>query len=515
MRARHEAYRLSTKGVRALLAVSRPDPALIAIVGAVGLLSFGVLIGRGVSVLALLLLAVVAISAAVRRTFVSWDRSIALILLVVLFVPIGRYRLPGHLPFHLELYRVVVAICLLLWAASLLVDSRVRIVSTAFDPPLLLIMACVLGSEVTNPYRVETYGSYVIKSMTFFLSFVLVYYLAATTLRTRESVDFLLKLLASSGALIGIFAVIEQRTHYDVFDHLHTVLPFLYYEGALGYISLGGHLRVFGPSEQPIALGAALILILPLAVYFARTSGRRWWVVALLILLGAMASGSRTAVVMLAVEVIVFLRLKPKETKKLWPALLPAVIILHFALPGTIGSLRSAFFPKGGLIAQQSTLAANADPLLAGGRIRELKPMLSEASGKPFFGEGYGTRITGFQSPDRNAPILDDEWLDTVLELGFIGLAAWVWLIVRAARRFFRASRTSEHTGDDWLFAALAACITSFGVGMLTFDAFSFTQVTFIFWILLALSATSLRLAKVPPMSDAPAAVHGRVRWLP
>jgi O-antigen ligase len=216
-----------------------------------------------------------------------------------------------------------------------------------------------------------------------------------------------------------------------------------------------------------------------------------------------MASGSRTAVIMLAVETVVFLRLKPKETKKLWPALIPAVIVLHFALPGTVGSLRSAFFPKGGLIAQQSTLAPNDNPLLAGGRIRELKPMLSEASQKPLFGEGYGTRITGFESVNRNAPILDDQWLDTVLELGFVGLAAWVWLIASAARRFFRASRSSEHPGDDWLFAAFAASITSFGVGMLTFDAFSFTQVTFIFWILLALSATSLRIAKMPPVPDA------------
>lgn len=498
--------------MRALLGVSRHDPALIAIAGAIGLLSFGVLIGRGVSTLAVLL-PVVAIAAAVRCTFVGWDRLIALILVVVLFVPIGRYSLPGTLPFSLELYRVVVAMCLLLWAASLLVDSRVGIARTAFDPPLLLIMVCVLASELTNPSRVGAYGTYVIKSMTFFLSFVLVYYLTATTLRTRASVDFLLRLLVVGGALIGVFAVIEQRTHYNVFDHLHTVLPVLSYDGALNYLSLGGHLRVFGPSEQPIALGAALVLILPLTVYFARTSGRQWWLAALLVLLGAMASGSRTAVVMLVVEVIVFLCLKPKETKKLWPALLPAVLVLHFALPGTIGSLRSAFFPKGGIIAQQTTIAANADPLLAGGRIRELKPMLSEASRKPLFGEGYGTRITGFQTVDRNAPILDDQWLDIVLELGFVGLAAWVWLIVRAVRRFFRASRTSEHTGDDWLFAALAACIASFGVGMLTFDAFSFTQVTFIFWILLALSATSLRLAAAP-VRDVPEATYSRIRWL-
>ena len=49
----------------------------------------------------------------------------------------------------------------------------------------------------------------------------------------------------------------------------------------LSYLMLGGNLRVFGPAQQPIALGAALILILPLAVYFARTCGRRWWLVAL------------------------------------------------------------------------------------------------------------------------------------------------------------------------------------------------------------------------------------------
>ena len=52
----------------------------------------------------------------------------------------------------------------------------------------------------------------------------------------------------------------------------------------------------------------------------------------------------------------------------------------------------------------------------------------------------------------------------------------------------------SRGTGDDWLFAGLAASITGFGVGMLTFDAFSFTQVTFVFWILLGLSAAMLRI---------------------
>ena len=223
----------------------------------------------------------------------------------------------------------------------------------------------------------------------------------------------------------------------------------------------------------------------------------------MLILLGALASGSRTAIIMLVVQAIVFLVLKPNETKKLWPALIPALVVIHFALPGTIGSLKEAFFPKGGLIAQQSKTEADYNTLLAGGRISLIRPMLSEASGKPLFGEGYGTRITGFNTPDRNAPILDDQWLNNVMDVGFIGLGAWIWFFVRAVRRLCRASRTAADEDDSWLFACFTAGVTSFGVGMSTFDAFSFTQAIFLFWVVLAIAAAALRLSEPEPASDA------------
>ena len=488
--------------MRALVGATTHEPAVVLIVGALGLLTLGVLSGHDASVFAPILAGVTVIAVG-HRSLLRWDSLIALILIVVLFVPIGRYQLPASLPFDLELYRVVVAVVLLVWGTSLLIDSRVQLRSTVFDRPLLLISACVLASEVANLSRVAAYGSHVLKSLTFFLSFVLVYYLTATTLRRRHSVEFLLKLLTVGGVAIAICAVYEMRTHYNVFDHLETVIPFLTFQGALSYLTIGGSIRAFGSSQQPIALGAALILILPFAIYFARTSGRRWWFAATVLVLGALASGSRTALLMLGVEAIVFLCLKPQETKRLWPALVPAVVVIHFALPGTIGSLKDSFFPKGGLIAQQSRLEADYDPLLAGGRIRQIRPMLAEASQRPLFGEGLGTRITGFNTPERNAPILDNQWLSNVLEVGFIGLAAWFWLLVSAGRKLTRASREPGRPGDDWLFTALAASVTSFGVGMLTFDAFEFTQVTFIFWIVLGISAALLGIAKDSPASGA------------
>jgi hypothetical protein len=48
------------------------------------------------------------------------------------------------------------------------------------------------------------------------------------------------------------------------------------------------------------------------------------------------------------------------------------------------------------------------------------------------FGEGFGTRQTGFNNPLRNAPILDNQWLNNLLDVGYIGFFLWVWLFVRA-----------------------------------------------------------------------------------
>jgi hypothetical protein len=46
---------------------------------------------------------------------------------------------------------------------------------------------------------------------------------------------------------------------------------------------------------------------------------------------------------------------------------------------------------------------------------------------------------------------------------------------------------------ENWLAAGLAASIVSFAVGMFTYDSLSFVQEAFIFWVVLALSASLLR----------------------
>ena len=486
---RSATYDVPRSAVHSPSAVWR-QPSFLLVLGCFAVLAASAVSGVGTQTLAPIVLLLIVFSAAHRALF-SWHSLVGVIILVVLFVPIKRYSLPANLPFSIELYRLVVAIVLLAWFSSLLIDPSVRLRGTAFDWPLLAIVGWTIASDIANPARVNLLSSYVAKGLTFFLSFVLTYYAVASLIHTREALIGLLKLLFVGMSVVGLSAVVEQRTGFNIFFHLHSVLPFLHFEGGIE-VSRFGRLRVLASSQHPIALGAALVLAVPLGVYFIRTQGRRWWLPTCMLILGAMATGSRTAIVMLLVIGIVFLRLKPQETRRIWPLLFPAVVIIHIFSPGALGGLKEAFFPKGGLIAEQSRLAPGENPNLAGGRIRQLRPMLTEAAGHPIFGEGFSTRVTGFDATFTNAPILDNQWLNAILELGYVGGAIWLWLFVRSVRRLTRAARAAEGDGDSWLLTALAASICSYGVGMLTYDAWGFIQVTFIFWLLLGFAAAAL-----------------------
>src|SRR5215469_8696814 len=121
-------------------------------VAAVGVLAAAVVSGTGGKEVAPLVVGVVVL-ATLHRTLFHWHGLIGVIVAVVLFVPIARYHLPGNLPFDLELYRVIVALVVLAWLTSLLIDQHVRLRTTPFDRPILLIAAWILASDLANPGR--------------------------------------------------------------------------------------------------------------------------------------------------------------------------------------------------------------------------------------------------------------------------------------------------------------------------------------------------------------------------
>lgn len=428
---------------------------------------------------------------------IDWIWALGLVLVVVLFIPIRRYAFSVDLPFELEPYRAVVALVMSVWLLSLLAQDDVRLLRSGIDTPLLLFSFALVGSLAANPARLSEYQSAAIKAVTLTLSLLLVFYLFVSVLRTRESVETVLRVLVGGAAVVAILALIESRTAWSPFNELDRVVPFLEPVGGDDLMGRGATYRATGSAEHPIALGAMFAILAPPALYLALRHGRLWWATPIVLVMGSLATVSRTAVVMVAIASIAVLAQRFKEALRFAPLILPIVVLVHFAVPGALGSIRDAFNPSGGLIAEQKFDGTEN----GSGRIADLGPSLEEFSQRPLLGYGYGTRqVTG----DRiNGRILDNQWLSGLLDFGLVGTVGLVLLFGGFIRRIGAIARRT-HTPDGWLLVALTASAWSFAVGMFTFDAFAFTQVTVVMFVLFAVGSV-LALCPHPLLATQPA----------
>jgi polysaccharide biosynthesis protein PslJ len=501
------------------VAVRRPGPLdrerfirLLAAVIALAVL-IGVAAGKN-PVMLTMPVAAGAIFCAIHRWLLSWRTLIAIIFLTIMLIPMKRYALlPGSLPIQIEPYRILIAAVAAGWFATLLVDRSIRLRPTGLEAPLLGFVLAVLISVAANSGRVAYLGvgGEVIKKVTFLLSFVIMVYLIVSVVERRRDLEMLIRVLVFGGAIVAVLSLYESRTGINYFDRLHTIFPPLRLErpvilNAGDDGGRGGRLRVFASAEHPIALSAALAMLIPLAIYLARRDGKwRWWFATTVLALGVVSTVSRTGITMMVSIFIVYACVKPASTRRALPMLLPLIVAMHVAVPGAIGGLKSAFFPPGGVVAEQQYGAGTR----GSGRLADLGPGLAEWRSRPFFGEGYATRISDVDDPRQNAGILDNQWLGTLLETGLLGAGTIFWLFARTIRRLSRAARRDD-SAHGLLLAGLAASLTAYCVGMFTFDAFNFFQVTFLAFICVGLGAAAVRMPPEPGDEPAPARVRER-----
>lgn len=441
------------------------------------------------------------------RLLTSWRVMVGALLLCILFVPIGRYGLPINLPFQMEPYRFLLLIVALAWVASLLAESSsIKFASTGLSGPMLAIVGSIVLSVVVNLGSIHARGlsTDVLFKLSFFASFFILSLLLASLLRTAADVDFAVKILVGGAAVVAFFTLVENKTGFNVFDHLQQGFPLLRFDPSGMPTNLevrGSGFRVYGSAQHPLALGAALVTVVPLGVYLGfRTQSRFWWGALALITIAALATVARTAVMMLMVEGVMLVCLKPAILRRIWWAIPPFLVVVNIAVPATLGTLKASFFPKGGLIAQQSTNPGGD----ASNRVSDLGPGLREASKTPFFGQGWGTRVPQRLDATKTRRILDDQWLGVLLEAGWVGVLAWLWFFGRNVRLLSGAA-LRDRSPRGWLYAGLAASILGFAVGMYTYDAFGFPQATLLMFVMVGLGIAARRLEEAPPVATTPA----------
>jgi hypothetical protein len=421
---------------------------------------------------------------------VEWKWMVLVFLLVVMFIPIRLYAIAANLPFQLEPYRVLTMVIAALWLAALLADPEARLRTSGLEAPLGLLALAIVGSIIVNSQSINDEGlsGEVAKRLTFWVSFFIVFYFFVTIVRTQAEVTFVLETLVLCAAVLGFLGVIEWKTGHNVFSHLNDYVPGLEPTGPPLDVFRAGLTRAYASAQHPIAYGAALAVILPHALVFAYRRANPLWIgAAVLIMMGCLASISRTSILMLLVIAVVFVVQRPQAVRRILPLLLPLAVVVQLALPGTFSTVTTLFLPKEGLVAQQ------ADQSVGSGRVASFGPAIDEAASHPLLGRGFGTRIPTDEpgGPKKNSFILDDEWLSTTLEIGLVGMFAWIWIFGRFCTRTLKAAwRDTSDTG--WMLTAFGASVLSFAVGMAFYDAFSFIQVTILMIVMLALGSSTL-----------------------
>jgi hypothetical protein len=375
----------------------------LAILGALALLSVAVVSQTGVRFAAPIALIAVVLATG-HRVLLRWTSLLTAIVLVIFFIPIKRYELPSALPFNLEPYRLLIALVALGWLTSLLIDSRLRLRTGGLEAPIAAFIFAAVASVGMNTTRIDTLGltQYVVKTLTFFATFFILFYFVVSIVRSRVDIDRMIRVMVGSGAIVAVAALIEYRTHDNLFNHLGQFLPVLKFQDpkvtaglSATYLDRSGSFRAYASAAHPIELSAVLTMLIPFAIYlFRKYAERRWIVAALLLGIGVFSTLSRTGIVMLVVIGVVYFRNRPRETRRLLPALIPILCAVYVAVPHTLGSLYSQFFPKQGLVAQQSQIGTDHNNLVSDGRLADIGPSITEWSRTPLFGQGFGTRLT-------------------------------------------------------------------------------------------------------------------------
>ena len=304
-----------------------PRPGVIGLRLAAAATAAAMIAAAGLNLHPLALLALVNIAllgAATYRLLLRWEVQLSLIALTILLVPLGRYELPGNLPFHLEPYRLIVALIAAGWIASLMTDRELRWQRAGLLGPLLALALAILISDAHNTARIEQYHlvSDVIKSLSMMVSYLVIVLMTASVIKRREQLDTVVKTLVAGGAFVALFSLIQYRTGFNIFDKLG-VIPLLDYQPdglPEGLQARGNGARVYASAQHPIALSAALVMLLPLAIYLGRQfRGRIWWLAAGLIGVAAFSTVARTGSTMLLTVLVVFIALRPRDMVRLWP----------------------------------------------------------------------------------------------------------------------------------------------------------------------------------------------------
>jgi polysaccharide biosynthesis protein PslJ len=315
----------------------------------------------------------------------------------------------------------------------------------------------------------------------FLAGWVGVLLLAADGIESVDRLKTLLRRVVLCATAMAALAIPQYFTGLNAVNYL--TIPGLVTRLDSADVSLRNDLnRVAATTLGPLEFAAVLAIALPFAIHQARYAppGRRLWRWLQVALIGTALpmTISKTAVVAIAALAVVLLPTWPKRDRRIGYAVAGAAAALMWvALPSLFHTFRALIF--GGAYSSSTTSRTNAFSSAA--------PFIAQ---HPWLGQGFGTFLPQVYF------YTDDQYLNSLIEIGFIGLLALVillasgWMSAIRARRAFADPETRDLA--QCLAAAIAVSIVSFA----TFDALAFPVAAGLTFLMIGCSGAMLRLAR-------------------
>ena len=422
---------------------------------------------------------------------------IAFFIGMVFLIPIDGTQFKVHLPVDSKPDRFVIAVMVGVLLLEYLVTSgrsRPARRMTAATAGVLLFGAAALASVLPNVHRIYQLGqlNLVEKRISQIVAYAVFFLIVATQVR-RSEIRAYGRLVLGLAVLTSLGVLYESRSGYNVFYHwtaliLHPIATVIPSPTNIHPTVDEGRKTIVGPTEHGLALASMLTMALPFAVirlFEVKTRAKKlgYLLVVGLIAAASLATARKTAIIAPVGALAVLAFYYRRMLRWIPVAIVLLIPVIHVVSPGALGTF--------------SVLAGGGSSISTQGRESDYAAVTPDIVSNPILGRGFGSL-----DPDnpRWYRVLDNEYLGELFQVGFVGLAAYLIMVIAPLFTAHRVIRRDPDRAPP-MIAAAAGC-AAYAVVSGTFDAMSFPQAPYAFLFAAGLVAAggAALMAEGPPM---------------
>jgi len=436
--------------------------------------------------------------------------AIAAFLALLWLVPFNAITLNVSTPIDLTLDRLLLPALIAVWIAALVRGgpgaprlrlTRVHAAVGGFAA-VAALSVIVNAGELAHGLVLEL----PIKKLGLLATYAALCVIVASSIRPREVRPMLTYVLVL-GCVCAAGMLYEYRSGVNLFYDLAGLLPgaFTVAPPPTGFDELGRG-SVSGPTDHGLEATAVLAMTLPIALVGLIERHGLWprlahGLAACLIAAGAVATFRKSGLLAPLAAVATLVWLARRDALRLAPLGIAVALVLPFASFQALSSVTGQLDTN------------RLDVPTVGDRVSDYNAVRPDFLSHPLFGAGFGS-YEHASNPGENR-ILDSDLLMRLVEMGTVGLAAFLAMIGIVAVTAGRVARTRDPARAGPAMAIAAAAV-AFGVLSAFFDEWSFPHAPYVFLTLAGLLAAMTRSEeRTAPASAARARATGRTRATP